>query len=256
MNVIVFLHRTFPRFMYWLARLGHANYEEEMNLLDLLCQPETLSIDVGAKVGMYTYRIVTHSKAVWAFEPVPELASLLRKQFGRRVHVENVALSDRAGRATLRTPFTRKHMPQYGLSTIETANPLDSPRLAAVREIEVDVRCLDDFHLANIGFMKIDVEGHELAVVKGARESLRRWHPTLLIEANDQYHPGAVLELMSYLEGLDYEGYFVHDGTLNPIRSVTAHFHDKGIENFVFIPNVNAELKQKIVARLSSDKTS
>jgi FkbM family methyltransferase len=256
MNFVVFLHRTFPRFIFWMARFGRANYEEEMNLLDLLCQPHTLSIDVGAKVGMYTYRIVKYSKAVWAFEPIPELANLLRKQFGRQVHVEGVALSDQSRRATLRIPFTSKRMPRYGLSTIEPANTLNSPRLATVREVDVDVRRLDDFQIANIGFMKIDVEGHELAVVKGARESLRRCHPTLLIEANDQYHPGAVLELMVYLEGLDYEGHFIHDGVLSPIRSVTAHFHDKGIENFVFIPNSNVDLKQQIVARLKSAKES
>src|SRR5215208_2913928 len=129
MNPIVLLHRTFPRFTFWIARVARANYEREMELLDVLCQPDALSIDVGAKVGMYTYRMVRHSKAVWAFEPISELANLLRKQFGRSVHVENVALSDYAGRATLRIPFTKNHLPQYGLSTIEKDNTLNSPRL-------------------------------------------------------------------------------------------------------------------------------
>jgi FkbM family methyltransferase len=252
MNLVVFLHRRFPRFIFWIARLGRANYEVEMTLLDLLCQPHALSIDVGAKVGMYTYRIVRHSKEVWAFEPIPELANLLRRQFGRRVHVENVALSDCARTATLRIPFTSKQRPQYGLSTIETGNALTSPQVATVREVEVRVRRLDDFQIANIGFIKIDVEGHEMAVVKGARESLRQWHPTLLVEANDHYHPGAVHDLMTYLEGLDYEGHFVHAGLLTPIRSVQGSFQDKGIENFIFIANANRGLKERIVARLKS----
>lgn len=256
MNLIVFLHQTFPRFIFWISRFTGANYEDEMNLLDLLCQPDTLSIDVGAKVGMYTYRMARYSGEVWAFEPIPELANLLRTQFGRSVHVENVALSDCAGTATLRIPFTQKHMPRYGLATIEKDNPLDSLELPAIREVSVDIKCLDDFHIANIGFMKIDVEGHELAVVRGAEDSLRRCHPVLLVEANDKYHPGAVQALMVFLEGLDYEGLFVHQGLLNPIRSADPSFHDRGIENFVFVPNGNVDLKQKIRSRLNSARAS
>ncbi len=251
-NVIVLFYRTFPRVAFWMARLTRANYELEMTLLDVLCEPGALSIDVGAKVGMYTYRIVRHSKAVWAFEPIPELANLLRKQFGRTVRIENVALSDCAGTATLRIPFTPQRTPKYGLSTIDQHNTLDSPHVATIREVEVAVRRLDDFHIANIGFMKIDVEGHELAVVHGARESLLECHPTLLIEANDKYHPGAVQELRTYLEGLDYEGHFVHDGRLNPLRDVDTPFHDRGIENFVFIANSNVGMKEKIFSRLRS----
>src|ERR1041384_8553199 len=68
-----FLYRRMPRLVFLMRRLSRANYEREMELLDLLCDRNRPGIDVGAKIGMYTYRIRRHSSEVIAFEPIPML---------------------------------------------------------------------------------------------------------------------------------------------------------------------------------------
>src|SRR5688500_13553298 len=101
-----FWYRTFPRLTHAMRRLCRANYEPEMTLLDTLCDRSRIGVDVGAKVGMYTYRIRKHAAAVLAFEPQPMLYSMLRVVFdGKGGVVEPYALSNRRGTTTMRVPY-------------------------------------------------------------------------------------------------------------------------------------------------------
>src|SRR4051812_6994672 len=90
-----FAYRRMPRFVFLIRRLRRANYEPEMELLDLLCERHRPSLDIGAKVGMYTYRIRAHSSEVMAFEPIPMFHHVLRAVFeGKRVRIEPYAVSE------------------------------------------------------------------------------------------------------------------------------------------------------------------
>lgn len=251
MKFIASFYEKFPRSVYWMCRLTRANYESEMELLPLLCDPKKLSLDIGAKVGMYTYRLLKHSKEVWAFEPIAGLANLLVKVFPHRVNVENVALSNEVGKALIRIPHTPNGIPKYGRSTIEKQNRLNVGNLSMIRSFEVQRKRLDEYHLTEVGFIKIDVEGHELAVLEGAQETLKRCQPILLVEANDHHRPGAVETLKHFLGKLGYEGYFFEENHLVDIyyfnfrkcyRDIT---QQKEIENFIFIPSALSELKDK-----------
>jgi FkbM family methyltransferase len=245
MNLIRFLYRSFPRLMFWSCRLTHANSEKEMAYLDILCDPQRISLDIGAKVGMYTYRLLPHSREVWAFEPIPELARLLEKSFGPQVHVEAVALSDHAGRLSLRIPFNKKGIPKYGRSTVENSNLLKNSDLKEIQTLEIESKELDQYSMGEVGFIKIDVEGHELAVLQGAQGILSKYRPNLLIEANDRHQPGAVEKLRNFLEPRQYEGYFLFRDQWLPIQKFNRGFHLEkfGIENFIFLPREEAQLK-------------
>lgn len=245
MNLIRFLYRSFPRLMFWSCRLTNANSEKEMAFLDILCDPERISLDIGAKVGMYTYRLIPHSREVWAFEPIPELARLLKKSLGARIHVEAVALSNHTGKLTLRIPFTKKGIPKYGRSTVENGNSLKNSDLKTIQTLEIESKELDQYPLGEVGFIKIDVEGHELAVLQGAQGILKKYRPTLLIEANDHHQPGAVEKLRNFLEPRHYEGYFLFRDQWYPIQQFNpvTHLEKFGIENFIFLSSEEAELK-------------
>ena len=65
---------------------------------------------------------------------------------------------------------------------------------------KIEIRTLDSFNIDNIGFIKMDVEENELAVLQGAQETLRRsGYPTILFESNQENPP-----LFSYITGLGY----------------------------------------------------
>jgi hypothetical protein len=127
------------------------------------------------------------------------------------VTIEPVALSDQAAVSSLRIPTD-----SLWRSTIESRNELKYS--AKVVALPVQTVALDDYTCGPIGFIKIDVEGHELAVLKGARQVLRRDRPNLLIEIEEQHNPGATTAVFNYLVEEGYSGFFF---TLAGVQSVS-----------------------------------
>ncbi len=182
------------------------------------------------RVGVYTWLMTPLSRRVIVFEPNPNLAKRLawfcRLTLRMSVTVHNMALSNQNGMTKLRIPVR-----DHGRGTIETANDLAGWE---TREVQVRMCPLDDFPKLDIGFMKINVEGHELAVLQGAETQLRRSQPNLLIEASDEFRPNAVASVSVFLEQLGYAGSFLHNGGWVKIKSFDPARH--GVNNFVFRP--------------------
>jgi FkbM family methyltransferase len=211
--------------MFWRRRhawmLAHPK-ERELVLARLLCSPDATAVDVGASDGAYTIHLAARARRVVAFEAQPRQAARLEamvKANALSVQVEPVALSDHCGSVTLRVP----RGVLGGLATIEQTNVLDD--LAGVEQIPVRTKRLDDYGLHAVGFIKIDVEGHELAVLRGGEETFRRCAPTLLVELEDRHHPHAVAEATSFLRGLGYLGFFLTDAGLQPIGQFDPTVH-------------------------------
>lgn len=246
-------YARFPRLMFTLRRLERVNYEREMKLLDILCDPGRTSVDVGAKLGMYTYRLLRHSRDVVAFEPIPVLIDMLRRVFaGRPCRVEGCALSDAPGRTQMRIPYGKNGEVKFGRSTIEPSNPLAHDDVARVDTIDVELKTLDQCGLREVGFIKIDVEGHELAVLRGAAATLERDRPNLLVESNDHHHPGAVGKLTELLRAQGYRGYFLRKRHLVGLDSITDtdYFRRESIENFIFCHESRPEVRDRLLARV------
>ena len=256
MGAAPFAYRRMPRLVFLMRRLSRANYEREMELLDLLCDRNRPGIDVGAKVGMYTYRIRAHSSEVIAFEPIPMFNRILRTVFeGKRGRVEPYAVSDQRGTAKLRLPYGHDGTPKFGRSTIDPSNRFDPEVIARNEEIEVETRRIDDYNFRDVGFIKIDVEGHELAVLAGAKATLARHTPNLVIECNDEHQPDAVKRLGEWLDAHGYSAVFLDDRELRPINEYERDIHwlKREIENFIAIhrsrPGVLERLTQRIANR-------
>lgn len=247
-----FFYRWFPRLTFMVRKLEGMNDEPEMQLLDLLCDPAKTSVDVGAKMGMYTYRLLERSADVIAFEPIPHFSHMLRTVFRRRrCRVENVALSSEPGEAVLRMPFNRRGAPKFGRSTIEPENSLEEGDLANIDELVVETRTLDDYDLEAVGFVKIDVEGHEISVLEGAARTIERHQPNLLVEANDAHHPGAVPELARWLAERDYRGVFNAGGRLLDVDDFELERH-ADYENFLCFPRGRTDIVERVSERIAS----
>ena len=185
--------------------------ERRLLLLDELVPWGCTAVDVGAWWGPWTYWLSRRCPTVWSFEPNPDLARFLRRVVSMNVHVEGTALSDHSGTATLFAPV------QVGRDALATLSPPHYDD--AVRRIKVRLRRLDDYDLVDVGFVKIDVEGHELEVLKGAEETLARWAPTLLVEVDQRLHDEPIQRIFDWLQDRGYEGRFRRGRTWAPLSS-------------------------------------
>ena len=88
---------------------------------------------------------------------------------------------------------------------------------------QVATRRLDDFNLVGIGFVKIDVEGHEFAVLEGATELLDSQRPTVLIEVEPRSdQPRSLDNVVEFFSERGYRGEYLHRGAWHPVDVSTA----------------------------------
>lgn len=192
--------------------------EPELHLLPQLCEDGALAIDVGASYGIYSYFLIQHSAGVVAIEPMPECARFLRSALPA-AHVIQAAASDHAGTATLWVPVEdhQTSSPTLGAEAEMAA--------ADMRSLAVKLVTLDSVVSGRVGFIKIDVEGHELAVLNGALDIIDRDHPAILVEAEERHRPGAVASVRELLEKRGYRGFFLFNERIETIESFDRETH-------------------------------
>ena len=182
-------------------------YEDDVTaLLGTLRRPGWTVLDVGANVGYFAL-LAAHlggaRSRVFAFEPNPAMAALLRESIllnpGATIEVVPAACGDRGATTTLSVSTDRHNT---GLSTIARALPTGAP-------IDVSMTRLDSFcadRALSPDLVKIDVEGAELAVLRGAEGLL----------AGDDPPAHVICEVWAQTRGevLDWmatHGYAAHD---------------------------------------------
>ena len=205
--------RVLPSRQYFrllARRLG--SFENEVRLLPLLCEPGKAAIDVGASNGSYVAHMLAWYDCCYAFEPRADALAYLQKRLsraaGNRLRTEVVALSDRDGHTTLRVLDK-----EPGRSSVQGSNPIES--LGGISERVVPMRRLDSYTgLQAAGLLKIDVEGHEAAVLRGAHGLLAAQQPALIIEIEERHCPGSIHTVTTMLAGLGYQGYYLRGNQL------------------------------------------
>lgn len=137
------------------------------------------AIDIGAHVGSYCMRLAKNFRWVYAFEPNPVPLELLLRNLAvnniQNVQVEQAAITDRDGWRTLRIPS--KFLPGTTLSEKHYDwLPFDKELLVRGYSLDNYFKGLD----CKVGFVKIDAEGHEVAVLNGMRRLIRN-NPSMVL---------------------------------------------------------------------------
>lgn len=200
-----------------------------------------LAVDVGANKGSYLFWLARWADQAVAFEPQPGLADYLRRATRavglNNVTVEACGVSDSSGEARLFLPS--EGSPEASLVSHTTAD-----------SIPVRIVTLDEHFQAeqDIGFIKIDVEGAEQAVLRGAQRILTERRPVLLFESESRHLAGGdVRDGFETLHGLGYEGWFFHGRALKPVAEFDPAHHQRAdkdrfwrdpdyVNNFLFRP--------------------
>lgn len=222
----------------YLHRKALRKGEREVALVPFLADRRRLALDIGANKGVYTYALLEHGCAVHAFEPNPKMFRILEGWARGRAVLHSAALGAEPGRAELMIPKTSSGYSNQGgsLSTDMIAG-------RAFGAVEVEVKTLDALGLADVGFMKIDVEGFELEVLRGARSMLARDRPVLLIEMEERHTRKPLLSMIDEVRGYGYRALALVGGVLMDLSIVDLARHadpqDRAtyLFNFVFLPD-------------------
>ena len=167
-----------PGWLYYRHKIGKEARKAEPELLALgdMVRRGCLAIDIGANRGIYSYALARYAARVEAFEPNSAIAGFARAKLGARVRVHEIALSDREGTAAFYVPRL-SGQGQHLLGNLRNTHPS-----ADLDQREVRTATLDSFGFTDVGFIKIDVEGSEFEVIAGARDTIMRNRPNLLVE--------------------------------------------------------------------------
>lgn len=171
-----------------LQNYGEFSPEETEKIISLA---SGLCLDIGANFGCIGQALEASGFNVVAFEPQPDVYKLTCKNIRKGV-VHNCGLGDVEGTAQM-TRIRKGSRASYGSSAMGVIDNDEEP-------ITVPVHTLDSFNL-NPGFMKIDVEGYEEKVLRGAVETILKWKPIMYIE-DDRREKS--LSLRTFIRSLGY----------------------------------------------------
>lgn len=199
------------------TRQDHAHWRP---VLDRIIPKDGVVLDVGAHGGQFTRLLsgLVPAGLVVAVEPSSYARSILRPTLWIRgisnVLVVAAALGSQDGMAMLRTPIKRRRDMGYGLANIVAIATPGVVEPVPVTTVDALVSAID---LSRLDFMKADIEGYEAAMLSGAKESLIRYRPALLLE-HDVHHlvrAGSSLDKMwAELVALGYRPHRLAGGRL------------------------------------------
>jgi FkbM family methyltransferase len=203
-----------PPSAYYRARIAAEARagEPELAVLDRLMPRGGTAVDVGANQGFFAYALSEIADRVVAFEPNPDYALFARVMLRGRATVHRLALADTPGRAAFQVPIDHDGTVLHLAGSLKGTHA-QFPRN---RSYEVEVRTLDSFALTDVRFIKVDVEGSEREVLDGARLTIARDRPALLLELLSGTHQDPGAYAAAICDAFGYDAFIVQRGEKLP----------------------------------------
>jgi FkbM family methyltransferase len=195
--------------------------EWELRELHRIVPKQGLAIDVGANVGVYSYRLKRLGHRVVSFEPDPAYQERLKSLLGPDARIEAVALSSAGGSGVMRVPNLGE---AYGGGRASLSDEVVPDDMVST-SYDATLRTLDSYDFDDVAFLKIDVEGHEEDVLAGAAKTLERSTPTILIEIEERFNRGGVARVSQNLARLGYKGSFYYKRKRHDISEFVPEIH-------------------------------
>jgi FkbM family methyltransferase len=182
--------------------------EPELAVLDKLARRGGTAVDIGANQGIFAFALAGIAERVVCFEPNPDYARFARWMLRGRAEVHTLALADKPGRGTFYVPHSDAGMVLHLAGSLKRTHA----QFRTIESYEVEIRTLDEFRLTDVRFIKADVEGSEREVLEGARETIARERPPILLELLSGTHqdPGALTA--EICQSFGYDAFIVQHG--------------------------------------------
>ena len=203
------------------------NTEKELSLLPDLVDRKKASIDIGVYRGVYSYFLSDLTEYVYPFEANNLLQIKLISAFKNKknVKVENLALSSSSGTAELRVTirdayadYDDEQKYELGIATLHSENKLNNKNYETIKNIKKIT--LDEYNfLHKIGFIKIDVEGHELEIIRGGKNFLEYHRPVMLIEIEERHAGKSPIDIINEICSHGYNCFIVNEKTMRALKT-------------------------------------
>lgn len=232
--------------IYYFSKKIMGELEKEMLPLSDFLQKTNIAIDIGANKGIYSYFMSQFCETVETFEPQPWCTESLKaysEKFNRNINIHTCGLSNTEGELTLNIPIIEGRLK----TTLATGLASFKAQQGKYKTINVPVYCLDKFNFKNVGFIKIDVEGHENKVIEGAKETITREKPIILVEIEQRHLENISMDtIFKQIYDFGYRGKFFQKNNWIELEKFSYEKHQKPyllninspsyINNFLFLP--------------------
>ena len=188
---------------------GDYEDREIMDTFSSWLTPETVLYDLGANVGYYAFmanRYISKGK-IYSFEPLPANIEVfnahLQLNKGKMSHNSIELLPYAVADTDKEVVFSNNDKAIEGNTYIDSVMHTDSSKNLVVKCFSID--SLLDHGYKKPDVMKIDVEGAEYDVLRGAEKTLRSFTPNILLATHDCHLPGVQKQCVDFLQNLGYE---------------------------------------------------
>lgn len=203
---------------FYMQRLSGAPYQKQnlIRLRDLVPSPRTV-VDIGMNVGMNTIEYATFAKAVHGFEPVPETHELAVEniRMNKESYSKDKEWYPNASLELTANIDTYNVALGYEEDTLEMAIMANDGHNRILSEdettnyptVSVPVHLLDNYNFADVDIIKVDVEGYELNVLRGAVETIKKNRPIVQVETvlkQPKRYGTELDDLMLFFANLNY----------------------------------------------------
>ncbi len=209
------------------------NVEPELVWIKDFLPKNAVILDIGANVGTFLYQLENKldHKSIYAFEPNKKLYRRLKRIFPT-MQILPLALSDENTTAEFKVPVINgKTVASRG--TLNTEYREKGEEKSYTEKVEVIK--LDDWsssvHFQRLDFIKIDVEGNEMRTLFGAKETIRKFAPTLMVEMEQRHHKTPIWEEISEVESWGYNAHYLNRN----------HFELKKLTEEILLKNTSDE---------------
>jgi FkbM family methyltransferase len=197
--------------------------------LQELVKPGDVVLDIGANIGAHTLRLaqsVGPGGKVYAFEPADFAFAKLKRNLALNPELESRTSPQQLLLvAMLSQKVEQEIYASWPLETVDSVHPKHRGRLVSTTQAIVET--LDGFArrhgIARLDLIKMDVDGHELPVLRGGMETLLRFHPVLVMEMSPYVHFEQHNSFADFVELLKNAGYSLRNadnGKAVPLNDV------------------------------------
>lgn len=189
--------------------LSHGIFEWPLiQWCEQFCDKSKNFVDIGAHMGTYSIHLSKFSNQVYSFEAQRDtyynLCGGIALNNYQNIIAYNVALGDPENH---NKEMNLNQVSDDGGGSTMSEEIVEISNNNIIKTHKIKVRTLDSYNLENIGFLKLDVEGWEISVLKGAENTLKNnGYPRFIFEVwPDKWFADKKIELLNYIKEIGYQ---------------------------------------------------